>query len=359
MVAYLAQKAGWDITLVDRRKNPPASGLAKTLTADPVKLDRYGLAVMCSGFDFIVPAFDERKLLERLYEARSRDLIPPLAFDLASYRQISSKVLAKKLFRRLKLSTPRDFYHSEYAGLVAKNPDLARQGPRFVAKPIDGTPRARGVRLFNDYQELLRAYPRPEDLVDTIVEEWVDGPVYSVEVTAVNGEAKSHQVTSLGMDDDNDCYKVTAPSGLFRGTDKKLGEVAELLARTLNLTGLFRLKAIYRRGKFYLLGIDPLFPSQTPIALYWSTGVNLLVELAACFMELPPGTPRPVKPEKPKKVMIERFLMASGRRFPQGGRALSSLGPVSVMPGFMGSIEALVAGDPNGSHHAAGLINVL
>ncbi|MDR1309553.1 MAG: 3-methylornithine--L-lysine ligase PylC [Deltaproteobacteria bacterium] len=342
-VAYLALKAGWEVTLVDRRKAPPASGLAKTLRVDLASLGPFQMAVLCSGYDLIVPALEDSRLLETLAGARAEGRIPPLALDIGAYRLSSSKILSKKLFSALGLP------QAEAWAPGAKG--------AFIAKPssLSGS---RGVRFLRDSLEVLEAFPSPGDRDGLVIEEWLDGPSYSVEVTAVSGQARSFQVTLLGMDDVYDCCRVTAPSGLSASQERQLKSMAERLAMEMSLTGLMDLEAILCRGRFRLLEIDARFPSQTPMAVFWSTGVNLLVELAACFVGLPPGTPRPAMAARPRKVVFEQVLASAGHVIPQGEHILSGLGPVTLVEGFMGAREALVSGNPKGGHFAATLIRV-
>ncbi|MDR2302244.1 MAG: 3-methylornithine--L-lysine ligase PylC [Deltaproteobacteria bacterium] len=350
-VAYLGLKAGWDVTLVDRRKTAPACGLAHAVVTDLSRLDAFGLSGLCFGYDLIVPAIEDLAILERLSEARAKKLIPPLAFDLEAYRLSSSKILSKKLFKRLLYYTPRDFNRQ----IIPDLPKDPAHEIAFVAKP-SGLSGSKGVKVFNDYRELLREFPEPEDAKDMVFEEFIEGPMYSVEVTAVNGMAKSHQVTLLGMDAQSDCNKVTAPSGLSRFREAKFRKIAANLAKEMNLTGIMDLEAILMDDKFYLLEIDARFPSQTPITVYWSTGINLLVELAACFVKIPPKTPRLKKPAQNKSVTFEQFMVVRGKPRPYGERLFTTLGPVTLVPGFMGSNEALVAGNPKSSHFGVTLI---
>ncbi|MDR2387331.1 MAG: 3-methylornithine--L-lysine ligase PylC [Deltaproteobacteria bacterium] len=350
-VAYLAQKAGWDITLVDRRKNPPASGLAPTILLDVADLDLQALSVLCFGYDLVVPALEDLPILEALSQARAKKLIPPLAFDLEAYRLSSSKIQSKRLFKRLFFYTPRDFNRQVMEDLLAH--DQARRP--FIVKPsqLSGS---KGVEVFTNYQALWDKFSKLENNKDMIFEEFIEGPIYSVEVTAVNGQAKSHLVTLLEMDRKNDCHKVMVPSGLSRFKEAKFRKIAEGLAKALNLTGIMDLEAVYRDNRFYLLEIDARFPSQTPMTVYWSTGKNLLIELAACFVKIPPQTPRLKKPAKNKPVTFEQYLVVNGEAVPQGEGLFTSLGPVSLRPGFMGATEALVSGDPNSTHYGVTLI---
>jgi pyrrolysine biosynthesis protein PylC len=342
-IAYLALKAGWDITLVDRRKHPPASGLAKTLQADLSAMNTYKLAVLCSGYDLIVPAIEDLEILEFLAQARSDEVIPPLAFDIEAYRLSSSKIRSKNFFKNMKLP-------------IAKDWEPKDKGP-FIAKP-SGLSGSRGVRFLSDSLEVKSVFPGPNDLDDMVVEQYLKGPIYSVEVTSRHGQAKSHQVTYLEMDDIYDCCKVVAPSGLTSADEKTLKSMTANIARAMSLSGLMDLEAVYHDGTFKIMEIDARFPSQTPITVFWSTGVNLLVELAACFVLLPPKTPRPPAKKPAKKVSFEQFLVTKGKLIRQGEHVFSDMGPVSIISDFMGSTEAIVAGNPKSSHFAATLITV-
>jgi pyrrolysine biosynthesis protein PylC len=344
-VAYLGLKAGWNMTLVDKRRKAPASGLARTLTVDLSTLNAYQLGVLCAGFDLIVPALEDQGILEFLFEARAREFIPPLAFDMAAYRLSSSKILSKKLFKKLNLPMARDWV-----------PGL--KGP-FVVKPsnLSGS---RGVRFCNDtteLNELKASYPGPEVWKNMVVEEWLKGPSYSIEVTGAAGKFKTHQVTLLEMDDIYDCCKITAPSGLPRNKEEEFAAMAERLAVELSLTGLMDLEAIYHKGSFKLLEIDARFPSQTPITVYWSTGVNLLVEMASCFVPVRAKSKVSATTDNPRKVIFEQFLFTDGKKIPHGEHIFTTMGPVKLMPGFMDSQEALVAGNPKSGYFAATLIN--
>ncbi|MDR0354777.1 MAG: ATP-grasp domain-containing protein, partial [Deltaproteobacteria bacterium] len=271
-VAGLAMKAGWDLTLVDKRRDGPASGLCKTLKTDLAACRLYDLAALCQGYDLIVPALEDFGILEAFCTAQKQDLIPPLAFDMDAYRISRSKKLSKKTFAALGLPMARDFH-----------PSLP--GP-FIAKP-DDLSGSRGVRYFESALEVLKTFPDPEMRQNLIIEEHLSGPSYSLEVTASKRRTRTWQTTLLGMDDIFDCCRVSAPSGLPPEREKELADIARRLARAVSLRGIMDLEVIDHKNQFKLLEIDARFPSQTPTAVYWSTGVNLLVELAACFMQLP------------------------------------------------------------------------
>lgn len=58
------------------------------------------------------------------------------------------------------------------------------------------------------------------------------------------------------------------------------------LAEMLRLHGLMDLEVIQTPEGMRVLEIDARFPSQTPTAVWLSTGVNLAEHLAACFFPM-------------------------------------------------------------------------
>ncbi|WP_370809489.1 hypothetical protein [Bilophila wadsworthia] len=62
------------------------------------------------------------------------------------------------------------------------------------------------------------------------------------------------------------------------------------LAEMLRLHGLMDLEVIQTPEGMRVLEIDARFPSQTPTAVWLSTGVNLAEHLAACFFPYAPGS---------------------------------------------------------------------
>ena len=66
------------------------------------------------------------------------------------------------------------------------------------------------------------------------------------------------------------------------------------LAEVLRLHGLMDLEVIQTPEGMRVLEIDARFPSQTPTAVWLSTGVNLAEHLAACvFSPSSAGAPGP------------------------------------------------------------------
>jgi pyrrolysine biosynthesis protein PylC len=317
-----------------------------------IELKRLG-----NGCDLLIPALEDLPVLERLDRASRGGILPPMLFDLSAYRLSSSKIRSKRLFARLGLPAAEDWRPG--------GPDGA-----FVAKP-DGSSGSRGVRFFKNSAEAAERFPTVASRRGWVVERELDGPSYSVEVTARRGQAVAWQVTALEMDEDCDCRAVVAPSGLPPEKDEELGKMAVRLAESLKLTGLMDLEAVLENGKFKLLEIDARFPSQTPTAVYWSSGVNLLEELARAGPEGRSGPKSPLarrgegknfvsRPPRvsTRKVRYEHALWRDGIFSAHGEGLMARMGPVVLMENFMGAKEALVTGRPEGRFVAATLIHV-
>ncbi|MDR1545245.1 MAG: ATP-grasp domain-containing protein [Deltaproteobacteria bacterium] len=383
---YLARKAGWRTRLCDRRLAPPALGLADGFA----RLD-LGLAALAdlqrlgADCDALVPALEDRPVLERLAQASAEGRLPPMLFDPAAYRVSSSKLLSKRLFQKLGLPAAEDWRPEAVA--PQGRPDASAGPPElaYVAKP-SGLSGSRGVSFFAGSRELLARFPTPASRRGWVIERRMEGPSYSVEVTARRGRAQSWQVTALEMDEAADCRAVVAPSGLAADLELELKKMAERLAEALNLTGLMDLEAILENGSFKLLEIDARLPSQTPTAVYWSTGVNLLEELAAVCLgdEMAAGkgagkdaataagrrsaesrsaaegrkNPDGQTASTPKRTRYEHVLSLDGVVSRHGERLMAGMGPLTLVENFMGAQEALVGGHPGGRFFVATLINV-
>ena len=106
-------------------------------------------------------------------------------------------------------------------------------------------------------------------------------------------------------------------------------------------------EVILHDGRLKLLEIDARFPSQTPITVYWSTGVNMVAMLAEIFVG---GASSLTLPEVHRHVVFEHFKISGGAVQAVGEGELPAFGPLAVRSGFCGAEEALVSrGDGQGN----------
>jgi pyrrolysine biosynthesis protein PylC len=129
------------------------------------------------------------------------------------------------------------------------------------------------------------------------------------------------------------------------------------LAEALKLRGLMDVEAILHGGDLKLLEIDARLPSQTPIAVFWSTGYNMVEALAGMFLEPAGGGPPPLPPAAGwRAVVLEHLHAAGGRLEVCGEHVLARRAGLRLERGFFGAEEAITDYAPQREEWAATLI---
>jgi len=336
-VAYLARKAGFEVILIDRKPMVPALGLCD----DFLQMDILDTAALDRGLgkvDLVLPAVESQPALAGLRAwATSRGV--PIVHDPDAYAVSSSKIASEWFFRRSGFPVPNSW------------PDC-----RFpvIAKPSEGSGSA-GIRIFLSEREMRATIGSDPTAEGWIVQEFLAGPTYSLEVLRSLGETVAFQVTDLQMDGGYDCKRVLAPSALPPDRIDELKTLSVNIADALDLDGLMDVEAIYHNGTFEVLEIDARFPSQTPIAVYWSCGVNMVHALAGCALSR--GSPVTRPPSEPcKGVILEHLQVGPGRLCVTGEHAVAQSGPLHVQPDFFGADEAVTDYMPHKTRWVATLI---
>ena len=332
--ACLARWAGWSTTLADSRPQAPASGLAETFVNLEIT-DFQALDRAFRGCDLVVPACEDGPTLE-LLSRWGRSGGPPVAFDLAAYRLSSDKALSKELFLRANVPTPRAWPEADFP---------------LIAKPVSSSG-SRGVNLLANETDFKRLFP---DGVPAgwIVEEYCSGPSYSLEVTGRPGDYRTWLTTALEMDEVYDCRQVRAPAGLSPADESEFRDISLNAARALGLTGLMDVEVILAPQGLRVLEIDARLPSQTPSAVYWSAGENLLARLAECFTQ-PPAAPGPAGPNR--AVIYEHVAVGPGGRSSPGEHVMAEAGPLTLLENFFGADWAVTDYAPGRNRWAATII---
>ncbi len=351
---YLAHKAGWKVLVIDRKPAPPASGLCDSFIQleiiHPKQLD-----TILQDVDLVIPAVENHETLHCLVEW-SQTAPVPLAFDPDAYEISSSKLESDRLFARI--------------GVPAPLPWPACGFP-LIAKPSFGSG-SEGVRFFRNRRQLEECFPSlpPHDWV---LQEYLDGPSYSLEVIGEPGHYSTIQVTGLEMDAGYDCKRVLAPTQLSLEQVTQLEKISLTIAEALRLKGLMDVEAILHQGRLKVLEIDARLPSQTPAAVYWSTGINMLEMLARLFLEkqapgklLPPAGQNPfVKGFRhlPKLFIIpargvvyEHILVSRDTLEVCGEHIMTTGGPLHLLTDFFGAEEAITDYVPGSQRWVATLI---
>lgn len=316
---YLANKAGFETLLIDKNPHVPARGICHTFV-------EFAFLPGCEGpqdlvdIDLVLPAMENPETLV-LVKKWAGQLGIPFAFDLPSFQLTQSKTQSNTLFASLGLLLPRPWP-------VCKFP--------VVVKP-DQASGSQGVTVISSEQKLVTWLK--SDLGKVVVQEYVEGPSYSVEVIGKPGTYAALQVTDLYMDSGHDCKGVTAPTVLDGGLEKQLQDMVLNLAEELRLVGIMDLEVILHNGRLHVLEIDARFPSQTPMTVYWSSGVNMVALLAELFA----GKTVTEAPGELQCTMIEHVAVNGSSVEICGEHIMAENGPLRLLKDFHGADEALTS----------------
>ncbi|MCL1808853.1 MAG: 3-methylornithine--L-lysine ligase PylC [Clostridiales bacterium] len=319
--AYLAKKAGLRSLLIDKNPKAPAFGLSDERAVLDVREKGKQLVGLLKDADFILPALENAEALAALVDIAAEHGLK-MAFDANAYSVTSSKLKSDRLIKEHQIPAPQYF------------PEC--RGP-YIVKPSgesgsDGVFRAETAI---DARRFLAGVQNPENWV---VQEFLDGPSYSIEVIGFPGMYRTYEITQIHMDESYDCKMVTAPCRLSVPVRKEFSGIAMTLAGLVKLSGIMDVEVIDHEGVLKVLEIDARIPSQTPIAVYHSTGVNLLSELADVTLN---GGFNKAKPKQRRFAAVEHYLVSDGGAEWKGEHIMCEGGTLLHMKNFFGADEAL------------------
>jgi pyrrolysine biosynthesis protein PylC len=317
--AYLLQKAGWDVLVIDRKPVVPAAGLCNFF----VQLDvtsKQDLSQVLKNVDLVIPALENDAALACLDQVTQSQRIP-FAFDPAAYGVSSSKIQSELLFERTAMPIPGRWPGCKFP---------------VIAKP-DQASGSQGVKICHHKADLQDILTQPNE--KWLIQEFIPGPSYSLEVIGLPGQYRTPQVTDLAMDSRYDCKRVTAPSRLAAGHISEFEQLSLTLAEALSLKGIMDVEVILHENELKVIEIDARLPSQTPTTVYWSTGVNMLQWLAANFLNQPLQVPS--DNHLPSCVIYEHICVTSNMLEVAGEHIISGTDALRVYPDFFGADEAI------------------
>jgi pyrrolysine biosynthesis protein PylC len=322
---YLAAKANLITTVIDKRDKVPAMALCHRFIQCDVALKESALIDILKKADLILPALENEAALEALTELAEEHHLN-LAFDLMAYRISSSKIRSDLLMHDNDIPAP-SYYPNCQAPYIVK--PSAMSGSEGVAY----------IETSRELEAFMKSRPNSQEWV---VQEYLSGPAYSMEVIGKPGMYKTYETTELFMDSLYDCCRVTAPCSISMQLKKDFSEIAVKLAEMLKLSGIMDVEVIEKDGMLKVLEIDARIPSQTPTAVYHATGVNLVSELVALFCG-PLSDSELVSNRLGglKFVSYEHFLVSPGAVEALGEHIMAAAGPLRLIGGFCGADEVL------------------
>ena len=341
---YLCQKAGWEVVVIDRNPGAPASGLCDSFVQLDITPER-GEMRLAREADIVIPALENEDALATLGRWTEIEGIP-YAFDPEAYAISSSKARSNRLFLQLGIPTPESW---------------PTCGFPVIAKPSKGSG-SQGVHVVHDMNQLQCHVPVTGPSDDWVIQEYLPGPSYSLEVIGFSGQYKALQITDLAMDADYDCKRVLAPTELSEVLAAEFEEISLVLAEAVRLRGVMDVEVIVHDGVPKVLEIDARLPSQTPTAVYWSTGVNIVEILAEVFlrgslenlMELNSKCGSRMRP--PRGVIYEHIRVCRDALEVAGEHIMTGAGPLHIRRDFFGADEAITNYEPGLDEWVATLI---
>ncbi len=317
--AFLAHEAGWEAILIDKKQNPPAAGLCSSFYQCDIVKDVSSLPRIIEQVDLVIPAVENVAALGALQRVAAEADIP-LAYDTEAYFITHSKKRSNRLFEELGIPMPQSW---------------PQRGLPLIVKP-SASSGSRGVSRLGTEQELDAFIKQAgSGLKHWVLQEYVAGPSYSIEVLGLAGRYATFQVTELQMDSRYDCCRVLAPAEISKSLDRQIREIALTIARHLHLKGIMDVEVIVDRGVPKVLEIDARLPSQTPTVVYESTGTNMLELLGDIFIT--GKTPRIPEVKAQRGVVYEHIRVSQNGLEFLGEHIMGEVDSLEIIPNFFGA----------------------
>lgn len=332
--AYLARKAGWEVTVIDRNAMVPAAGLCDRFSQVNITTQK-DLERSLKDVDLVIPALENQDALACM-ERWSQNSEIPFAFDPAAYFISSSKSRSDQLFARIDVPTPLPWPECDFP---------------VVAKPSMGSGSEK-VCVFHDLENLNAHQSQSDE--EWVIQEYVPGPSYSIEVVGRPGNYRPLQVTDLHMDETYDCKRVLAPTELPPACISEFERISLSIAEAIMLNGLMDVEVILHDNTLKVLEVDARLPSQTPTAVFWSTGINILEILADLF--LTKGNLNREQLNSTMAVVYEHIRVTANSLEVVGEHVISGADALHIQENFFGADEAITNYTPRRSEWAATLI---
>jgi len=316
---YLAKKAGYYSMAVDCNRHAPGARLADEF----IEADVQNEAILFPLFlkaDVVLPVIEDEQVLKQVvnYGKRSGTEI---IFDLNAYQISKSKEKSNALFLERHLPIPKDYPDCDYP---------------VILKPDDQSGSKNILKAFNTKE--VEQYLKKNKDKKTIVQQYLTGRSFSVEVIG-NGETYYFpQITEVVTDEAYDCKRIIAPAVINDSEKAQIMEIAESLAVRLQIKGIFDIELISDQGQLKLLEIDARLPSQTPISVYHSTGMNMIEML----VKLRLGDQAEIQIKAAKAVCFyQQIEVSNGMIRVLGEHIMGECRNLKIIQGLFGCKEAI------------------
>lgn len=316
---YLAKKAGYHVTALDHK----ADAIGRDLADEFIKGDVYDEEVMLPLFlkaDVVLPAIEDHEVIAKVDEY-GRKMGTKIIFDVNAYDISRSKQRSNELFHKNRLPIPAIY------------PDC---GFPVILKP-DGESGSKHIKKAYCHRE-VEEYLATHKNNHPVIQEYLEGASYSLEVIGDGKHFYFPQITEVIVDDEYDCKRIVAPANIEEQEKQQMLEIGKRLAESLKIKGIFDIEVISQAGKLKLLEIDARLPSQTPISVYHSTGMNMVEMMTTLAL----GNAESVRILPAKQVCLyQQIQVCDGKIKVTGEHIMGSCRYLKIRQRFFGCTEAI------------------
>lgn len=333
---YLSTMAGIETAVIDKRPNAPALSIAdEHHVLDPTK-DMDAALRIFQDCDAVIPACEERDLLEIL-DTSLKDTGIPFLFDLKAYDISCSKERSNTFMAEAGVPLPKPWPECGFPAIVK---------PSCQSGSV-------GVTAVKNEWERRKALEKVAGLNDVpIIQEFVSGKSVSIEAIGNGEKARSYVATEVVLDKNYDCKMVIcAPDILSPEDDGLFRDVCRKTAESIGLSALMDMEAIYSVNGLKVLEIDARIPSQTPAAVEAGTGINLLEELIGCKL----GNPINKKSRRGAGI-YEHYVFKDGVLRTCGETEFGPVNNPRIVAGLFGSYRMITDYEPGKTEWRATVI---
>lgn len=307
---YLAKELGWKSVVLDRNARAPAAAMCDQFVQGEIS-DRRRVLPVVEAADMVLPALEEADTLA-LLEGYCEETGTIFLFDQAAYRLSSSKLASDRFFKEHRIPAP--LYY----------PDASLP---VIIKPDDKSGSA-GVQYVDTIETLMK-----RDKRGLVIQEYLEGPSYSVEVIGNGQSFEVLQITEIIVDKNYDCKAVIAPAAISQEDTQELQAIAARLGALINIQGIFDIEVIKTAQGMKVLEIDARLPSQTPVSVWYSTGINMLQRIYAYKI----GNPDPICPRALWVCIYKQIQVKENKIVSLGEHILADKGPLRIIPNLFGA----------------------
>ncbi len=317
---YLAQKANIKTLLIDKNPSCLARNLADSFIEMDILKNKEAFLKKAYDCDLILPAMENDAVITFLEQIQIKYHLQ-IAFDFKAYQITKSKKKSDALFQEHQIPCPKHY------------PDARIP---LLMKPSEASG-SEGVEVINCEKTLEEKLQKITGMDQWIIQEYLEGPSFSMEVIGSPGQYKTYEITQIHIDDQYDCCRVTAPCDLETRVKQEFQRITLDIAEKLQLKGIMDVEVILHNDTIKVLEIDARLPSQTPIVVYQTTGINLLEELIRVFI---PYTPITVTKNNPR-VVLEQWLINKDATSNLGEKVMTQCGPLYYYVGLVEEVDIL------------------